>query len=141
MKPDRPLIVSVLFLAGGLTLIFGYANGTAGLSAALPIASSTLHVNVNTTGPAALGGIALLGVGALLLVWALLVAVIGQLMRLSGSDSGPERLLSHRTIDDDADDAQATRSHAPPRPSFLGLESAGPLPRNVDLEQRDYRSS
>lgn len=142
MKPDRPLIVSTLFLAGGLTLIFGYANGTAGLSAAFPIANSMLHVNVNTAGPAALGGIALLAIGVVLLVWALLVALVSQVMQLAGSDRESERRAHYRAREMEKEDSTAGRSAAPaPRASFLGLESAGPLPRGVDLEQREYHSS
>jgi Na+-transporting methylmalonyl-CoA/oxaloacetate decarboxylase gamma subunit len=143
MKPDRPIIISTLFLAGGLTLIFGYANGTAGLSAAFPIANSILHVNVNAAGPAALGGIALLGIGVVLLVWALLVALVSQVMQLGGSDRESERRAHYRSREiDEEDDSTAGSSVAPaPRASFLGLESAGPLPRSVDLEQRDSRSS
>lgn len=116
MKPDRPLIVSILLLAGGLYLIFGYAHGTAGLSAAMPISNSTLHINVDTTGIAALGGIALLGVGVLLLVWAFLGALVSQ---LTGADHGPQRLLSRRRFEDDSDYADST---PPQRASFLGLE-------------------
>jgi hypothetical protein len=139
MKPDRPLIVSTLFLAGGLTLIFGYANGTAGLSAAYPIANSMLHVNVNTAGVAALGGIALLAIGVVLLVWALLAALVCQAMQLGGSDREAERRRYRIHEEDDSTD---DRSVAPsPRASFLGLESAGPLRRSGDLEQQSSHSS
>jgi len=143
MKPDRPLIVATLFLAGGLTLIFGYANGTAGLSAAFPIANSILHVSVNTAGPAALGGIGLLGIGVLLLVWALLVALVSQVMQLSGSDRESERRAHRRSreLDEESDSTDGRLVTPAPRPSFLGLESAGPLPRGGDMEQQDYRSS
>jgi hypothetical protein len=138
MRPDRPLIVSTLFLAGGLTLIFGYANGAAGLSAAYPISNSILHVNVNTAGPAALGGIALLGIGVVLLVWALLAALVSQIMLLGGSDRESER-RHYRSRESDEDDG---RSIAPaPRASFLGLDSAPPLARNTDLKQQDYHAS
>ncbi|HUH64400.1 MAG TPA: hypothetical protein VLZ50_15445 [Terracidiphilus sp.] len=130
MKPDRPLIVSILFLAGGLTLIFGYANGTAGLSAAMPIANSTLHVNVNTTGPAALGGIALLGIGVLLLLWSLLGAVVSQLMLLGGGYQGPAKLLDYRSSEKwekDEEDAPISRSASRGgRFSTLGLQAAEP---------------
>lgn len=134
MKPDRPLILSILLLAGGLILIFGYANGTAGLSAALPVSNSTLHIDVNTTGPAALSGIALLGLGVLFLLWALLGALVSQ---LTGSYREPERLLSRRRFEDEEDYADRTPT---PRASFLGLESAAPLPRSSRFEQQDSRS-
>jgi hypothetical protein len=122
MKPDRPLIVSILLLAGGLFLIFGYANGTAGLSAALPITNSTLHVNVNTTGPAALSGIALLGIGVLLLLWALLGAIVSQLMLLGGGYKGPEPLLDYRSSDVEEESEPISRSASlRGRSSVLGL--------------------
>jgi uncharacterized membrane protein len=139
MRADRPLIVSTLFLSGGLTLIFGYANGTAGLSAAYPISNSILHINVNTAGPAALGGIALLSIGVALLVWALLVALVCQIMQLGGSDRESEK-RHYRIREGEEDDSG--RSIAPaPRASFLGLDSAPPLARHTDLEQQDYHAS
>jgi hypothetical protein len=135
MKPDRPLIISILFLAGGLTLIFGYANGTAGLSAAMPIANSTLHINANTTGPAALGGIALLGIGVLLLLWSLLAAIVSQLMILGGGYKGPEKLLDYRNAGADDDDKPISRSASlGGRSSLLGLDAARPAGNNVPDE-------
>ncbi len=125
MKPDRPLILSILFLAEGLTLIFGYADGTTGLSAAWPVASSTLHINVNTTGPPALGGIALLAIGVLLLLWSLLAAVVNQLMLLCGASLETRQRRSYSILANDEDDVSVARLSS--RSSFLGLESAPPL--------------
>jgi hypothetical protein len=82
MKSDRPLIASVLALAAGLGLILAYCSGATSLSAAYPLSSSTLHMDITTTGPAALGGIALCAAGLLLLVWALLAAIVGQIGHL-----------------------------------------------------------
>jgi hypothetical protein len=94
MKPDRPLIASILFLAVGLWLTFFYCQGTAGLSAGFPVSSSTIHFSVTTSGPAALGGIVLTAVGVALLIWSTLVAIFGQFAELAGSSHrGPERLF------------------------------------------------
>ena len=83
MRTDRPLILSVVLLATGLSLIFCFCQGTSGLSAAFPISGSTLHLDVTTTGPAALGGIALTAVGILALLWAFLAAIVGQVSLLA----------------------------------------------------------
>jgi hypothetical protein len=82
MKPDRPLIVSVLLLAAGLGLIFGYCHGTVGLNAAIPVSGASFNLCTTTTGPGALGGFALTVLGALLLIWAVLCAVVGQIRLL-----------------------------------------------------------
>jgi hypothetical protein len=84
MKPDRFLIASVVLLAIGLYLTFGYCNGTVGMSAAYPLAAATLNICVTTNGPGVLGGPALTGLGVLLLLWALIGAVVGQ-FRLIGA--------------------------------------------------------
>ena len=100
MKSDRPLILSILFLASGLYLIFGFCHGTAGLNAAFPVSSSSLQLSFTTTGVAALGGIALGSIGLILFVWAFLAALVGQISLLAGSapgitsvTKGPEKLL------------------------------------------------
>ena len=90
MRSERPLIASVLFLATGLTLIFGYCTGTSSFNATYPVAASALHLDLTTNGPAALGGVALVASGALLLLWALLMAIIDQIVS-----------LFHRPQDDD----------------------------------------
>lgn len=136
MKPDRPLIVSVLLLAAGLWLIFGYAQGTAGLSAAMPIANSTLHINANTTGPTALGGIALLGIGVVLLVWSLLAAIVSQLMLLGGGHDAPRGLLESRSFEIDEDDEPVSRAGSRNRGfSMLGLQSAEPADPRLREEE------
>jgi hypothetical protein len=93
MKPDRPLIAAILFLAAGLSMTFWYCQGTAGLSAGFPVSSSTIHFSVTTSGPAALGGIVLTAIGLALLIWSALVAIFGQLAQMAGADKGPERLF------------------------------------------------
>jgi hypothetical protein len=84
MKSERPLIGAVLCLAAGLALIFGYCTGTTSLNAAYPLASSAVHIDFAATGPAALGGLALSALGMLLLAWAVLAALVGQVSLLAG---------------------------------------------------------
>jgi len=76
MRADRPLIGAVLFLGSGLALIIGYCHGTTGFSAAYPFSGSMLHVEMTTTGPGVLGGLALMVIGALFLVWSFLAALV-----------------------------------------------------------------
>ena len=82
MKPDRPLILSVLLLAAGLGLIFGYCHGSAGLTAALPISGASFNLCTTTTGPGAVGGFALMVLGLLLLIWSWLSAIVSQIRLL-----------------------------------------------------------
>jgi len=85
MKPDRFLIAAVVLLAIGLYVTFGYCNGSVGATAGWPLSSAaTLSINVRTTGPAAMGGPPLVGLGVLLLLWAFVCAVVSQI-RLIGS--------------------------------------------------------
>jgi hypothetical protein len=94
MKPDRPLILSILSLAAGLSLIFVYGQGSAGMNAGIPVASSAVHLNISTSGPAALGGLALTALGVLLMAWALLSAIVSQMTHASDrADKDPERLF------------------------------------------------
>lgn len=93
MKPDRPLICSVLLLAAGLTLILAYCHGNSGFTAAFPFSGTILHVDFTTTGPGVLGGLALICAGILLLLWSFLAAIVSQISLLLASDAPPERLL------------------------------------------------
>jgi len=90
MKPDRLLIAAVLFLATGLGLIFEYCHGTVSFNAALPVSGSSLVLCTTTTGPAALGGFTLTVIGVVLLIWALICSIIGEIRLLGPSRSGPE---------------------------------------------------
>jgi hypothetical protein len=96
MRPDRPLIVSILFLAAGLGLTFGYCDGTVGLNAGYPLSAASFKLCVSTFGPAAIGGPILTLLGLLLLVWALVCAIFSQ-FGLGGSsrehDQDPLRLM------------------------------------------------
>lgn len=85
MKSDRPLILSILFLGAGLALIIAYCTGTTSLNAAYPLASSSVHLEVTASGAAALGGLALSAAGVLLLIWAVLAAIVGQISLLAGT--------------------------------------------------------
>ena len=98
MRSERPLIASVVFLATGLSLIFGYCNGTTSFNGAYPLAASALHLDITTTGPAALGGMALVALGVLLLVWALLGALVGQIGLLAGNSREPDRITPPERI-------------------------------------------
>ena len=77
MKSDGPLILAVLFVAAGLTVIFGYGTGTEAFNAAYPLSGANLQLSINTAGPAAVGGLALTAAGLLILVWALVCAFFG----------------------------------------------------------------
>lgn len=98
MRSERPLIASVLFLAMGLSLILGYCTGATSLNASYPLAASALHINITTIGPAAVGGLALVGLGVLLLIWALLGAIVGQISLLARNSGDPERILPSERI-------------------------------------------
>lgn len=93
MKPDRPLILSVLCLAFGLGVILGYCNGATSLAAAYPFSGTVLHINITTIGVGVLGGVFLTAVGLLLLVWSFIAAIVSQIGLMMDSDAAPERLL------------------------------------------------
>ena len=93
MRADRSLIGSVLLLAAGLALILVYCHGNTNLSVAYPLSGSMLHVDVTTYGPAVLGGLMLIGVGLLMMVVALLIAIVSEIGHLMHSDRPAERLL------------------------------------------------
>ncbi len=93
MRSERPLIASIVFLATGLSLIFGYCTGSTSFNAAYPLAASALHLDVTTIGPAAVGGMALVALGLLLLIWALLGALVGQIGLIANHTREPERLI------------------------------------------------
>jgi len=78
MKPDRLLILSVVFLAAGLGWILNYCHGTTGFNAAFPVAGTSLQVCLTTTGLPAMGGFVLTVIGVLLLIAALVAAIVAQ---------------------------------------------------------------
>lgn len=93
MKPDRPLIFSVLCLAFGLGVILGYCNGNSSLSTAYPFSGTVLHIDITTVGIGVLGGVFLTALGLLLLVWSFVAAIVSQVGLMMDSDAAPERLL------------------------------------------------
>ena|ERR1017187_3470898 len=98
MRSERPLIAAVVFLATGLSLIFGYCTGATSFNAAYPLGASALHLDITTIGPAAVGGMALVALGLLFLVWALLGALIGQIGLLAGNHREPDRIVPSERI-------------------------------------------
>jgi hypothetical protein len=99
MRADRPLLGAILFLACGIGLILSYCSGATNFTASYPFTGSTLHIDVLTNGPAAVGGVVLVGVGLLLLVWAVLAAIVGQITQLfSDSHRDPETLLDRESL-------------------------------------------
>lgn len=90
MKLKLLQIGSTLILAAGLSLIFGYCHGTAGLTTAVPIAKSSLEINISTAGAAGLGGFALTVIGLLLLIVTLIGAIVGLFRRPPAAQKSPE---------------------------------------------------
>jgi hypothetical protein len=76
MKPNLPLVCSVLCLTAGLALIVGYGQGTSSINVGYPIAASALQFSITTTGPAVVGGVCMTVLGLLLMIWALICAII-----------------------------------------------------------------
>jgi hypothetical protein len=97
MRPDRPLLGAVACLAAGVALIVGYCQSATSLNAAFPFAGSTLHLDLTTNGPAVFGGIGLIALGLLLLVWAVLAAIVSQIGRLFARDERFESILDRDT--------------------------------------------
>jgi len=89
MRPNGPLILAVLSLASGLTIIFAYGVGTAGVNAAYPFSAASLNLSIATNGPAAVGGLALTALGLLLMLWALICAIVGEFSSI-GSSNGAQ---------------------------------------------------
>ena len=83
------VIVSVLCLAAGVALIFGYCNGTTGLQFGFPVATSDLHMNLVTKGWPALFGVALTAAGLFLQIVAFFAALSGAIW--SRSKTTPRR--------------------------------------------------
>ena len=79
MKTRRLLIVSFIFLAAGVGLICWYCNGTAGLSAGFPLTGSSIKIDITTTGVPALIGVPLTILGLVLLIFAVIAAIVGEI--------------------------------------------------------------
>ncbi len=125
MRVDRPFIAAVVFLGSGLALIIGYCHGTTGFSAAYPFSGSVLHIDMTTTGAGVLGGLALMVIGALFLVWTFLAALVSLFTWEDGRDRSRERVVGRYSVvpsDDsalpaDAETTSEEQEHFWSRPS------------------------
>ena len=81
MKSDRLVIGSVVFLAAGFGLLFGFCDGTTGLNIGYPFSATKLHVDITTTGIPVLAGLPLVAAGSLLLFIALIAAILSQFQK------------------------------------------------------------
>ncbi|HEX8711943.1 MAG TPA: hypothetical protein VF730_08730 [Terracidiphilus sp.] len=75
MRADRTLLASAIFLGAGLFILLRYGATGAEFATAMPWSSMGFHLNLADTGPAAIGGAALVAVGLLLLLWSILAAL------------------------------------------------------------------
>ena len=104
MRADRPLIGAVASLASGVGLIVAYCQGSTSMNAAYPFSGSTLHIDLTTTGPGVLGGMGLIAIGLLLLAWALVAAIVSQIMLLAGGRDRMDSILDRERGDPYDDD-------------------------------------
>ena len=75
MRADRPVLISAVFLAAGLSVLFCYGTAGSGLSAALPISNSGFHLTLATGGGVAIGGVILTIIGLLCFIWAIFASL------------------------------------------------------------------
>jgi uncharacterized membrane protein len=79
MRTRRWLIASFVVLTTGVSLLFGYCNGTAGFSAGYPISGTSLRLDITTTGyPAIIGFIQTLN-GLFLLIISVIAAIVAEI--------------------------------------------------------------
>jgi hypothetical protein len=104
MRANGPLILAVLFVGAGLGVISYYGVGTAGFNAAYPLAGASLQLSIATAGPAAVGGLALLALGLLIMAWALICAFVGLFIPAGASRDNLERAqrLEQKRLDREA---------------------------------------
>ena len=83
--------ISVLCLAIGVGVIFGYCNGSTSMSAGDAISSFSIHLDITTKGVPVLIGIPLtiFGAGLLMITW--LVALFKKPARQVQEDEPPRR--------------------------------------------------
>lgn len=75
MRADRTLLASAVFLGAGLYILLRYGASGADVATAMPWYTMGFHLNLADTGPAAIGGAALVAIGLLLLLWSILAAL------------------------------------------------------------------
>jgi hypothetical protein len=71
------LVIAVVCLAVGIGVIFGFCNGTTGLQLGYPLSASSIHIDITTTGTGVPIAVGLIGIGALLLIVATVIAIAG----------------------------------------------------------------
>ncbi|MGA7110299.1 MAG: hypothetical protein WBV28_20920 [Terracidiphilus sp.] len=89
MKPL--LLLSVVLLAVGVGVIFGYCHGSTGFSFAYPFSGTSLHIDITTTGVPALIGVPLTLLGAFLGILAWFLALIQRRKEEVVDDLPPRR--------------------------------------------------
>lgn len=75
------LVVAVVCLAAGIGVIFGFCNGTTGLSLGSPLSASSIHIDITTTGAGVPIAVGLVALGTFLLIVATIIALVGLLRR------------------------------------------------------------
>jgi hypothetical protein len=94
MRMGRVLIAAVLFLGGGLWVLFAYCNGNAGLNFSTELSSNKVTIDLTTTGVSMLVGLPLAGIGMLLMLIAFIGAIVVQFRRpkeVPSEDASPRR--------------------------------------------------
>jgi hypothetical protein len=71
------LLISVVCLAVGVGLVFGYCNGSTGMTLGDSLAAASIHIDITTKGIPVLVGLPLTFVGAFLLFIAWILAIFG----------------------------------------------------------------
>jgi hypothetical protein len=78
MKLGRLIIAAVVLMAAGMWLLITYGHNATVFN--MPVNESLLHIDIATTGIAALVGVPLIVLGAALLAIAVLVSVVLQFL-------------------------------------------------------------
>ena len=74
----RVLIAAVVFLGGGLWVLFAYCDGTVGANFGYPLTTNKITMNITTTGVPMLVGLPLVLLGLLLMLIAFIGAIVMQ---------------------------------------------------------------
>jgi uncharacterized membrane protein len=70
------LVTAVVCLGVGLGLLFAFCHGTTGVQFAYPLSAASVHIDIRTTGFAAMAGFTLIVLGAFLLIVATIIALV-----------------------------------------------------------------